>query len=52
MPLFLAVITGVAAAFIGDVFHSAAVGFAALVVISIVVISVAVTRRRRQETAA
>ena len=52
MPLFLALITSVAAALIGDLFHSAAAGFAALVVISIAVISVSVVARRRQEATA
>lgn len=52
MPFFLsAVIAGVAAAFIGDMFHSAVVGFVALVVISVVVLSVAATRRREETTA-
>jgi hypothetical protein len=47
-----AILTGATAALIGRAAHSTVAGFVALVVISAVVISVAVTRRRRQETTA
>ena len=54
MRIFLsAAITGVAAALIGHLAHSAAVGFVALVVISAVFIGgVTVVSRRRQAAAA
>ena len=44
--LISAIITGVLAAFIGDMFHSAVAGFAAFVAISAVFITVTARRRR------
>jgi len=49
--LVSAVITGVGAAFIGDLMHSAAAGFVALVVMSALFITVAVRHRRREAVA-
>jgi hypothetical protein len=49
MRIFVsAVITGLSAVFIGDLYHSAAAGFAALVVLSALVITAVTVASRRQ----
>lgn len=49
--LVCAVLTAVSAAFIGDLMHSAVCGFASLVTMSAVFITVTVKRRRREAVA-